>query len=62
MMKKFLSLVLAFVMILSLNVVAFAGPGTGGVGDPVIIPGPEPINCVIVCPEDGQGEDDDNQD
>jgi len=61
MKKKLFSIILVVVMALSLNVVAFAGPGGGAEGDPVM--GDMPIECPIVypieCPEDDQGEDDD---
>jgi len=62
MKKRLLSLALAFVMILSLNVTAFASPGGGIVGDPIDVIGVYPLSIYIPvgCPEDCQGEDDDN--
>ena len=59
MKKRLLGLVLALVMIFSLNVVVFAGPGGGVHAEPIMIT--LPIDCPIECPEDCQGEDDDNQ-
>jgi len=65
MKKRLLSLALVVVMILSLNVVAFACPGGGGVGgDPTCcncgvnpFMAPIPLPCIIECPEDDQGQD-----
>ena len=61
MKKRLLCLVLALVMILSLNVVAFAGPGSNaGDVDPISLP--IEIECLppTGCPEDCQGQDEDN--
>ncbi|MCL2378355.1 MAG: hypothetical protein FWC77_04425 [Defluviitaleaceae bacterium] len=51
MMKRIISLILAVVMMLSLNVVAFADPDGGIV--------PEPVSAPIECPENDQSQDDD---
>jgi len=55
MKKRLLSLILAVAMILSLNVVAFAGPGGGAEAPPVIAS--IPIDYPIHCPENDQGQD-----
>jgi len=55
MKKRFFSLLLAIILILSLNVVAFAEPGGSGAGK---IPTSETLP--IECLEDDQGEDDDD--
>jgi len=52
MRKMLISLILVVVMILSLNVVAFAGPGLGGWNPPVITS--IPIDYPIYCPENDQ--------
>ena len=71
MKKKLLSLALAIIMILSLNIAAFASPGGGiddepgiGVGGPGVPAGRSmtPVECLVERPEDCQWDDDDNDD
>jgi len=57
MKKRLVSLILVVVMVLSLNVVAFAGPGNGGYAPPVITSIPIPIDYPIYCPQNDQGQD-----
>jgi len=75
MKKRILGLAVALAMILSLNAVVIACPGGGLEGEPVIcscavfvslpieLPPDWEIDCPppVDCPEDCQGEDDDNQ-
>ena len=57
MIKRLLGLLIALVIVLSLNVTVFAWPGGSGAWhEPAMIELP-PIECL----EDCQGEDDDNQ-
>ncbi|MCL2378508.1 MAG: hypothetical protein FWC77_05205 [Defluviitaleaceae bacterium] len=56
-MKKILiSLILMVVMILSLNVVAFADPGGGGWNPPIIASIPISIDYPNYCPENDQDQ------
>ena len=54
MKKRLLGIILAIAIVSGLNVVAFAG-GNGGVNEPTMITIP------VECPEDDQGQDDDEQ-
>jgi len=57
MKKKFICIILALMMMLSLSIVAFASEGGGPIAPPVIVrPVSIPI-CLIGCPEDCQCED-----
>jgi len=57
MKKRLLCLALLVVMVLSINVVALAGPGGGGAADPIIAALSEMYPTE--CPEDNQGQDED---
>ena len=56
MKKRLLGVLLALALVLSLNVVVFAPPGSGIVNEPII------RHLPIECVEDYQAQDNDDQD